>query len=136
MHREVWLPGQIRCKHITQGSEPFREVQVTQELVLREAMRQAENTAVGQNREDPQISRTPPAKRKNPTKEELMEGLENDLGEEWNEHRRGTAEQICSRNPPLVQGFTDQRLEQIPTSSPTASRRSRQMLLKLTSRGF
>ena len=41
---------------VTQGSEPFQELQVTQEAVLREAMRQAENTAVGQS---PQGSRTP-----------------------------------------------------------------------------
>ena len=37
----------------------------------------------------------------------------------------------------VVQGFTDQRLDKIPTSSPTASRRSRQIFLTLAaSRGF
>ena len=40
---------------VTQGTEPLQELQVTQEAVLREAMRQAENTAVGQS---PQGSRT------------------------------------------------------------------------------
>ena len=34
---------------VTQGSEPFQELQVTQEAMLREAVRQAENTAVGQS---------------------------------------------------------------------------------------
>ena len=33
----------------------------------------------------------------------------------------------------VVQGFTDQRLGKIPTSSPTASRRSRQIFLTLAS---
>ena len=37
----------------------------------------------------------------------------------------------------MVQGFTDQRLGKIPTSSPTASRRSRQIFLTLAaSLGF
>ena len=37
----------------------------------------------------------------------------------------------------VVQGFTDQRLGKIPTSSPTASRRSRQIFLTLAaSLGF
>ena len=37
----------------------------------------------------------------------------------------------------LVQGFTDPRLGKIPTSSPTASRRSRQLFLTLAaSLGF
>ena len=39
--------------------------------------------------------------------------------------------------PLVVQGFTDQRLGKIPTSSPTASRRSRQIFLTLAApRGF
>ena len=67
---------------VTQGTEPFQEMQVTQEAVLREAMRQAENIAVGQS---PQGSRTPLEGRKRPTTEELREGLENDLGEKWTE---------------------------------------------------
>ena len=64
---------------VTQGSEPFRELPVTQEAVLREAMRQAESTTV------PQSARTLPATRKQLTTEELMDGLESDLGEKWNE---------------------------------------------------
>ena len=67
---------------VTQGTERFQELQVTQEAVLREAMRQGENTAVGQSR---QGSRTPQEGRKRLTAEELREGLENDLGEKWSE---------------------------------------------------
>ena len=67
---------------VTQGTEPFQELQVTQEAVLREAMRQAEHTSVGQS---PQGSRTPLEGRKRLTAEELREGLENDFGEKWTE---------------------------------------------------
>ena len=64
--------------------------------MLREAVRQAENTAVGRS---PQGSRTPQEGRKRLTAEELREGLENDLGE-MDGDRRGAPEQIrpsCQR---------------------------------------
>ena len=63
---------------VTQGAELFQELQVTQEAVLREAMRQAENTAVGHS---PQGSRTPLEGRQRLTAEEPQKGLENDIGE-------------------------------------------------------
>ena len=67
---------------VTQGSEPFQELQFTQEAVLQEVMRQAETTAVGQS---PQSESTPQEKRRHPTREEFREVLENDLGEKWTE---------------------------------------------------
>ena len=57
---------------VTQGSEPFQELPVTQEAVLREAMRQAEATAVGQS---PQGASTPQERLRYHTREELREGL-------------------------------------------------------------
>ena len=67
---------------ITQGSEPFQEFPVTQEAVLREAMRQAEASTSGPS---PQEARPPQEKRRRLTQEELREGLENDLGKKWTE---------------------------------------------------
>ena len=68
---------------VTQGSEPLQELPVTQDpALLREAMRQAEATAVGQS---PQGVSTPQERRRQPKREEVREGLESDLGEHWTE---------------------------------------------------
>ena len=84
---------------VTQGTEPFQDLQVTQEAeaVLRETMQQAENTAVEQS---PEGSRTSLEGRKRLTEEELREGLENDLGEKWME----IDEELRSR---FVQAISD-----------------------------
>ena len=76
--------------------------------MLREAMRPADNTAVGQNREpDPRKTRTPLAKRKSSTTEEPMEGLEKALWRELWRNQRETEEQICSSSQ--VQGERQRR---------------------------
>ena len=68
---------------VSQGSEPLQELPVTQDpALLREAMRQAEATAVGQS---PQGVSTPQERRRQPKREEVREGLESDLGEHWTE---------------------------------------------------
>ena len=67
---------------VTQGTERFQELQVTQEAVLREAMRQGENTAVGQSR---QGSRTASGRAQAPYGGGAARRTENDLGEKWSE---------------------------------------------------
>ena len=61
---------------------------VIHEGVLREAMRQSRRTAEGQDRQPDQRSAKTPrtdTKQRNPTTEELVEGLENDPSEQCNE---------------------------------------------------
>ena len=75
---EAWTVGDTNSDK--KGTEPFKELPGTQEADRRQAVRQAESSAGGQDQETDQRRSKKP---KIPLTEKLQEGLQSDLGEQW-----------------------------------------------------
>ena len=78
--QQAQIPGLPLTPTVTQGSEPFKGLPVTQEADLMQAIRQAQSSASGQDQETDQRKSK---KMGIPTTEELQGGLRNCLGEQW-----------------------------------------------------